>query len=84
VELRLLEDAAGTRIEVQDNGAGIAEAERDSVLNRFCRGQQGQSVAGAGLGLAIVAAVARAHRFELRLEDATPGLRVVLAMAQTL
>ena len=84
VELRLLEDAAGTRIEVQDNGAGIAEAERDSVLNRFCRGQQGQNVAGAGLGLAIVAAVARAHRFELRLEDATPGLRVVLAMAQTL
>lgn len=84
VELRLLEDAAGTRIEVQDNGAGIAEAERDSVLNRFCRGQQGQNVAGAGLGLAIVAAVARAHHFELRLEDATPGLRVVLAMAQTL
>lgn len=78
VELRLSGDGACTRIEVQDNGPGIALAERHSVLNRFCRGEQGQGVCGAGLGLAIVAAVARAHRFELRLEDAGPGLRVVL------
>jgi signal transduction histidine kinase len=84
VQLRLYGEDSGTRIEVQDNGPGIAEAERDSVLNRFCRGEQGQGVAGGGLGLAIVAAVARTHRFELRLEDAEPGLRVVLVLAQTL
>jgi signal transduction histidine kinase len=84
VELRLVADSAGHRIEVRDNGPGILQAERNSVLNRFCRGEQGQGVAGGGLGLAIVAAVARTHRFELRLEDAEPGLRVVLVMAQTL
>ncbi|MEQ7922706.1 ATP-binding protein [Xanthomonas sp. WHRI 1810A] len=84
VALRLSGEGSATRIEVQDNGPGIAQAERESVLNRFCRGEQGQGIAGAGLGLAIVAAVARTHHCTLRLEDAEPGLRVVLEMARTL
>jgi signal transduction histidine kinase len=79
VELRLSCSGEGMQIVVQDTGPGILEHERNNVLQRFCRGEQGQGVEGGGLGLAIVAAVARTHRFELRLEDAGPGLRVVLA-----
>jgi signal transduction histidine kinase len=33
---------------------------------------------GSGLGLSLVAAVAKLHRGELRLEDNNPGLRAIL------
>jgi signal transduction histidine kinase len=33
---------------------------------------------GGGLGLALVSAIARLHRGELRLEDNAPGLRAVV------
>lgn len=78
VQIRLRSSPAGTRIEVEDNGPGIALPERSRVLLRFDRGRCDRQIGGAGLGLAIVGAVARAHGFALRLEDARPGLRVVL------
>lgn len=78
VRIRLKSVRAGACIEIEDNGPGIAPHERESVLLRFGRGQGDRQVNGAGLGLAIVAAVARTHDFELRMEDAMPGLRVVL------
>jgi signal transduction histidine kinase len=78
VQMRLRSSPAGTRIEIEDNGPGIALPERSRVLLRFDRGHCDRQIGGAGLGLAIVGAVARAHGFALRLEDANPGLRVVL------
>ena len=39
-----------------------------------------RSEPGSGLGLSLVAAVARLHGGSLRLEDNDPGLRVVLAV----
>jgi signal transduction histidine kinase len=68
----------GIRIEIEDNGPGIADDQRELVLCRFGRGQLEKPIEGSGLGLAIVAAVARAHDFSIRLEDANPGLRAVL------
>lgn len=82
IELRLVRIDHRTRIEVQDNGPGIVEHERESVLLRFDRGQHTQNIPGNGLGLAIVAAVARTHRFQLALEDAAPGLRVVFSTTE--
>lgn len=63
---------------VQDNGPGIAAADRSRVVKRFVRLVSSRSAPGNGLGLALVAAVADLHRMELRLEDAAPGLRVIL------
>jgi signal transduction histidine kinase len=49
------------------------------VLQRFVRLDSSRQRPGTGLGLSFVAAVARLHGAELRLEDNAPGLRVSLA-----
>jgi signal transduction histidine kinase len=78
VEVRLGEDSGRPRIIVEDNGPGVAAGERTAVLQRFYRGERNRLIAGSGLGLSIVAAIVRLHRFELALEDANPGLRAVI------
>jgi len=67
-------------IAVADRGAGIPEAERNRVLERFVRLETARSRPGFGLGLSLAAAVARLHGGLLRLEDNEPGLRAVLAL----
>ncbi|MBV8394238.1 MAG: HAMP domain-containing protein [Alphaproteobacteria bacterium] len=71
-----------TTIEVADNGPGIPEAERDKVFDRFYRLDRSRTTAGSGLGLALVRAIAILHGFAIRLEDAKPGLRVVIVAAR--
>lgn len=61
---------------VTDNGPGIPASEREAVLKRFYRLERSRGGPGAGIGLSIVAAVARLHGAELVLEDARPGLKV--------
>ena len=69
---------AGPQILVQDDGPGIPAAERTTVLQRFYRGGDKRLIAGSGLGLSIVAAIVRLHRFQLTLQDAHPGLKAVI------
>ncbi|MDZ4693483.1 sensor histidine kinase [Terricaulis sp.] len=56
-------------IAVSDDGPGIAPADRDRVQERFVRLESARSSPGAGLGLSLVAAVARLHRGGLHLRD---------------
>ena len=63
---------------VEDHGSGVAEAEREAVMNRFARGSAAASTPGHGLGLALVAAVAKRHGAVVALTDADPGLRVTV------
>jgi signal transduction histidine kinase len=65
-------------VEVSDTGPGIAEAEREAVLRRFYRAEKSRHEQGSGLGLSLVAAVARLHGLQLAIEDAMPGCRVTL------
>jgi signal transduction histidine kinase len=65
---------------VSDNGPGIPEAMRGKVIERFVRLEESRSVPGSGLGLSLVAAVARLHGGELRLESNEPGLRAALIL----
>lgn len=67
-------------ITVADHGAGIPEAERGRVVERFVRLESARSRPGFGLGLSLAAAVARLHGGVLRLEDNGPGLRAVLSL----
>ncbi len=59
---------------VADTGDGVDPADRENIFNRFGRGQSARrsSTDGAGLGLAIAAAIAQAHGGEITLSS-TPG-----------
>jgi signal transduction histidine kinase len=63
-------------LRVADDGPGIPAAERERVLEPFQRLARDAVQSGSGLGLSLVAAVARLHRASLKLEDNTPGLCV--------
>jgi len=65
---------------VADNGPGVPEADRERVLERFVRLEPSRRGPGTGLGLSLVAAVAKLHGATLRLEDNSPGLKVSLRL----
>lgn len=83
---------AGTQIEISletvggrptaivaDSGPGIPAVQRGKVFQRFYRLDASRSTSGSGLGLALVSAIAGLHAISISLEDARPGLKVVLA-----
>lgn len=74
VELRAIRRPDGRiEIAVSDDGPGIAPEDRDRVLERFVRLESARSTPGAGLGLSLVAAVARLHKGGLHLRDGLGG-----------
>jgi two-component system sensor histidine kinase BaeS len=52
---------SSARIEVSDTGVGLTSDEIDHVFERFWRGSRARRAAGSGIGLAVVAELARAH-----------------------
>jgi signal transduction histidine kinase len=80
VEVRARAVNGGVEIVVTDRGPGVPAPDRGRVLDRFVRLEASRSEPGSGLGLSLVAAVARLHGGSLRLEDNEPGLRVVLTL----
>ncbi|WP_090497951.1 sensor histidine kinase [Pseudomonas borbori] len=67
-------------LEVQDDGPGIPAEEREKVFERFYR--RSVQGSGAGLGLAIVGEICRAHRAAISLHQAQPqGLLVRVEFA---
>ncbi len=67
-------------IRVGDHGPGISPADRKRVLNRFVRLEQSRTKPGTGLGLSLVAGVARMHGGTVELDDNKPGLCVALVL----
>jgi signal transduction histidine kinase len=67
-------------ISVIDHGPGIAEVDRDRVLQRFVRLDNSRTKPGNGLGLALVASVMTMLGGNLELKDNNPGLVVVLRL----
>ncbi|MBR7976826.1 HAMP domain-containing histidine kinase [Burkholderia vietnamiensis] len=78
VRVELHDTPSGPRIDVVDNGPGIAPNEREAVLRHRYRSRRTGHLAGAGLGLSIVSAVVNVHDFTLRIGDAEPGTRVTI------
>ncbi len=80
-----LEDKGDTvDIIVADRGPGIPQGDRERVLQRFVRLQPSRSIPGSGLGLSLVAAVARLHGGSISLEDNRPGLKLRLSLKKNL
>jgi signal transduction histidine kinase len=68
-------DRDGAAVSVADNGAGIPVNEHPSAFRRFYRLERSRSMPGNGLGLSLVAAVARLHGARIEMIDNLPGLK---------
>src|SRR5207302_6834858 len=62
-------------ISVADDGPGIPRDEYQHVFKRFYRLERSRHTPGNGLGLSLVAAVARLHGARIEMLDNTPGLK---------
>ncbi|HUO21928.1 MAG TPA: HAMP domain-containing sensor histidine kinase [Caulobacteraceae bacterium] len=74
VELSAYAGDQGQVLSVRDHGLGAPDEERERLFDRFYRMERSRSTPGSGLGLALVAAIARLHRAEVSLDNAAPGL----------
>lgn len=80
-EVSVEADAHAARIAVTDAGGPQVDAAAvEALVAPFARGAQVGAVPGAGLGLSIVAAIARQHGGALSFEPAPAGLRAVLTL----
>ena len=74
VQVSVMRQGSDITASVTDDGPGIPETERAKVFDRFYRLEANRSTPGSGLGLALVAAIARLHGATGSLEDGAPGL----------
>ena len=58
---------------VDDQGTGVAEADRPHVFERFYRAEESRAMPGSGLGLAIVRQVIDRHGGQLQVSEAPGG-----------
>jgi signal transduction histidine kinase len=65
-------------ISIADDGPGIPADEYEHVFKRFYRLEHGRYTPGNGLGLSLVAAVARLHGARIEMLDNSPGLKFKL------
>lgn len=73
IRLNLVAAPEGPIIQVHDSGPGIPREHRADVFKRFYRCSQSREVPGTGLGLTLVAAILKFHRFHVEISDGAPG-----------
>ena len=78
ITVNVLQKGGETLLCVADTGPGVPVSERDNVIKRFYRLDESRGTPGSGLGLSLVAAVARLHGARLVLSNNAPGLCVSL------
>jgi signal transduction histidine kinase len=69
-------------ISIADNGPGIPINEVQQVFKRFYRLERSRRTPGNGLGLSLVAAVARLHGARMEMADNAPGLKFSLVFCE--
>ena len=72
------------RIEVEDTGIGVPEAEKDLIFERFYRTDRSRSreTGGSGLGLAITREIVAALGGDIFLEDSNKGSNFIVELPQ--
>ncbi len=68
----------GPVVSISDDGAGIPADQHEQVFRRFYRLERSRYTPGNGLGLSLVAAVARLHGARIEMLDNAPGLKTKL------
>ena len=79
VRIEIARAADGPLLRVSDSGFGIPATERSKVTQRYYRSNKSPNARGSGLGLSLVAAIAKLHGFSLRIADVEYGAAVELA-----
>lgn len=82
--VRLTAASAGQHISLQvaDNGPGIPKSELGRVTKRFARLESSRNSEGYGLGLSLVAGVAKLHGGRLVLRTLDPGLSCTMDLPE--
>jgi two-component system sensor histidine kinase TctE len=80
ITVRTRSDRASARLEVEDDGRGLAPDEMARVWDRFHRGRDAAGT-GTGLGLSIVRDIARAHRGHAAIEPGRDGRGIVAVVS---
>jgi signal transduction histidine kinase len=80
VHIAVRREGARALLSVADDGPGVPEADRRRIFERFTRLETSRTTPGSGLGLALVDAVVRLHKGTITVEDAGPGLRMVVSL----
>jgi signal transduction histidine kinase len=73
--IRLIAAPDVMTIEVEDDGPGISDARKDTMMEPFVRGDEARNMdeaSGFGLGLSIARSIVLAHGGELSLNDRAP------------
>jgi signal transduction histidine kinase len=73
IRMRVVAAGAGAAIEVSDRGPGISARQGRRLFRPFARGKDPQAPAGMGLGLAIVAALAKEQGASVRYSSRPGG-----------
>ncbi len=81
VVVRARRHDGAVELAVEDSGAGVAPGEAEEVFGRFSRGAS-PGGPGAGLGLAIVRAVARGHGGDAHIEFTAAGTAAVIRLPE--
>jgi two-component system OmpR family sensor kinase len=81
-------DGTRLRLEVSDDGPGMAPGDRERVFERFYRAEgarpAGSEDRGSGLGLAIVREIVERHGGTVRADARMPrGLSIVVELPRT-
>jgi len=80
--LYLTQDQNNVVMGLKDQGAGIAPDQEAEAMRRFGRLDPARGIAGAGLGLSLVAAVARMHQGSVRFMRRDDGFAVEMLIAR--
>jgi two-component system, OmpR family, sensor histidine kinase MprB len=80
VDVRTYTEREEVVVRVRDHGPGVPEDHVGRLLEPFYRAPEARGAPGAGLGLALVARVAAAHRGRVGVSDIPGGFEVELVL----
>ena len=83
VTVEATDNGRAARLEVSDDGPGIAAGDRPHVFERFYRASDTRSLAGSGIGLAVVDQLVRAHGGTVGIVDGASGTTIEVELPAT-